>query len=132
AAELVVPDTTARRHLLDERTMRLRRAVHARLAEHRAHTAQLARAFGDPRLLIANAQQLLDDHVTRLTHLVTRRLAAQRETTTRLSSRLGAAHPSARIARETAQVAELAARVTELTRARLAAERAVVARAAGR
>jgi exodeoxyribonuclease VII large subunit len=32
AAELVVPDTAARRQYLDERTMRLKRAMHARLS----------------------------------------------------------------------------------------------------
>src|SRR5205085_10822622 len=71
AAELTVPDTAARRQYLDERTMRLKRAMHARLAEERATSAELARAFGDPRLLIASAQQRVDEHVARLGRVMT-------------------------------------------------------------
>ncbi len=132
AAELVVPDAAGRRHLLEERSMRLRRAMHARLAEERAGAAELARAFGDPRLLIASAQQRVDDHVARLGRIVTRRLAKERETSSRLAARMTASHPRERIARDRAKVAELSARFGELTRARLAADRALVARAAGR
>lgn len=132
AAELVVPDSAARRHLLEERSMRLRRAMHARLAEERAQAAELARAFGDPRLLIASAQQRVDDQVARLGRIMTRRLGKEREAAARLSARMGAAHPRERIARDRAKVAELSARFGELTRARLAADRALVARAAGR
>lgn len=132
AAELVVPDTAARRQYLEERTMRLRRAMHARLAEERAGAAELARAFGDPRLLIASAQQRVDEHVARLGRVMTRRLAKERDASIRVAARMSAAHPRERIARDRAKLAELSARFAELTRARIAADRALVGRAAGR
>lgn len=132
AAELVVPDTAARRSLLDERSMRMRRAMYAHLAEERARTAELVRAFGDPRLSIASAQQRVDEHVARLVRVMERRLARERETAGRLGARMSAAHPRERLARDRAKVAELTARFAELTRARLAGDRALLARAAGR
>lgn len=132
AAELVVPDNASRRQYLEERQRSLRRAMHARLADERANAAELARAFGDPRLLIASAQQRVDEHVARLGRVMTRRLAKDRETSARLSTRMSAAHPRERIARDRAKVAELSARFAELTRARLAADRALIGRAAGR
>ncbi|MBX3264460.1 MAG: exodeoxyribonuclease VII large subunit, partial [Labilithrix sp.] len=75
AAEMIVPDSAARRRLLEERTSRLRRAMHARVAEERVVTGRLARAFGDPRLLIASAQQRVDEHTMRLGRILARRLA---------------------------------------------------------
>ena len=132
AAELVVPDTAARRNLLEERTMRLRRAMQGRLAEERASAAELARAFGDPRLLIASAQQRVDDHVAKLARAMTRKIAKDRDGSSRLYARMAVAHPRERIARDRAKVAELSARFAELTRARLAADQATIARAAGR
>jgi exodeoxyribonuclease VII large subunit len=123
AAEMVVPDANGRRRLLEERDMRLRRAVHARIADERARTAKVASAFRDPRLLIASAQQRVDDHVVRMSRIVTRTLARDRETATRLGSRLGAAHPRARIARDTGQVLAYRTRLFEIVRARLTATR---------
>jgi exodeoxyribonuclease VII large subunit len=132
AAELVVPDANARRRLLEERALRLRRAMHARIAEDRVVAAKLARAFRDPRLLIASAQQRVDERVARLTRIVSRRIAHEREAAQRLAGRLGAAHPRERIARDGATLAELRARLVEATRARLAEERGELAEAAGR
>jgi exodeoxyribonuclease VII large subunit len=123
AAEMVVPDANARRRLLEERSLRLRRAVHARISEERARTAKVASAFRDPRLLIASAQQRVDDHVVRMSRIVTRNIAADREITTRLAARLGAAHPRERIARDKGVVLAYRTRLFELTRARLAAAR---------
>jgi exodeoxyribonuclease VII large subunit len=132
AAELVVPDTAARRQYLEERTLRLKRAMHGRLAEERAGAAELARAFGDPRLLIASAQQRVDEHVARLGRVMNKRLAKDRDASSRLAGKRSAAHPRERLARDRAKVAELSARFAELMRARLAADRSLVARAAGR
>lgn len=132
AAEMVVPDRLAQKRLLEERTMRLRRAMHARLAEDRAHSAKLAKAFGDPRLLIASAQQRIDDRVARLSRIMTRRLAGERDKVHRLSARLGAAHPRERIARDEAKLGDLRGRLFEVTRRRLSARRAELGQLGGR
>ena len=132
AAELVVPDATSRRRLLEERDMRLRRAMHARIVEERARTAKVASAFGDPRLLIASAQQRVDDHVVRMSRIVTRMVAQDRETANRLGARLGAAHPRERIARDKGQVLAFRTRLFEMVRARVIASRGEVSDARGR
>lgn len=119
AAELIVPDGTARRRLLDERTVRLRRAMLARIGEDRILTERLARAFGDPRLLIASAQQRIDEHTMRLGRIVPARLARERDSLSRLGARLTAAHPRERIERDRARVAQIAARLDAVARARL-------------
>jgi exodeoxyribonuclease VII large subunit len=132
AAELVVPDATGRRRLLEERAMRLRRAMHARLAEERARTAKVASAFGDPRLLIASAQQRVDDHVVRMSRIVSRTIARDRETANRLGARLGAAHPRERIARDKGEVLAHRTRLFEIVRARVLATRGEVEGMSGR
>jgi len=132
AAEMVVPDAVGARHLLDERTMRLRRAMTARIADERANTARLASAFGDPRLLIASAQQHVDDYVARLSRFASRRISRERETAAKLSARLSAAHPRERIARDAGKVHSLHSRLVEITRARLLHERKGLADASAR
>jgi exodeoxyribonuclease VII large subunit len=111
AAEMVVPDRAARRKLLEERTSRLHRAMRSRLSEDRLRTNELARAFGDPRLLIANAQQRIDEHLARLGRIMSKRFAKDREASAHLANRLGAAHPRARIARDQARLGEGATRL---------------------
>jgi exodeoxyribonuclease VII large subunit len=123
AAEMVVPDANARRRLLEERSMRLRRAMGARISEERARSTRLASAFRDPRLLIASAQQRVDEHTVQMSRLLTRMITRDRETTSRLAARLGAAHPRERIARDMGKVHALQARMIEITRARLLASR---------
>ncbi|MDF2692522.1 MAG: Exodeoxyribonuclease large subunit, partial [Labilithrix sp.] len=117
AAEMIVPDATARRRLLEERTGRLRRAMQARIAEDRVVAGRLAQAFGDPRLLIASAQQRIDEHMLRLGRVLTARLAREKEGAAHLGSRLAAAHPRERIARDRARASELAVRLASVTRA---------------
>lgn len=122
AAELVVPDGHARRRLLGERVLRLRRAIHARVQEDRVAHARLTSALEDPRLLIASAQQRLDDRIARLGRTMTRRLTHDRQLLAKASSRMAASHPRQAIARDRARVVELRARLVELARARLAAD----------
>jgi len=97
--------------------------MHVRITDERARTSRVASAFRDPRLLIASAQQSVDEHVARLSRIFARRFARDRETTTRLGSRLGAAHPRARIARDAGKIHALQARLGEIVRTRLALER---------
>jgi exodeoxyribonuclease VII large subunit len=124
AAEMVVPDSTSRRRLLEERGLRLRRAMHARIGEERARTAKLASAFRDPRLLIASSQQQVDEQVARMSRVLTRMLARDRQTATSLGARLGAAHPRERIARDKGHVLAMRARLFEIMRNRVSASRA--------
>lgn len=114
AAELVVPDETARRRLLAERTSRLERAVQHRIADERVLTGKLAHTLGDPRLLIAGAQQRVDEHVARLERLVGQKLARARETSQRHAASLAAAHPRERIARDQAQLVAMQTRLGSL------------------
>lgn len=114
AAEMVVPDSGARRRLLEERTLRLQRAVQAKIAEDRVMAGQLAQAFGDPRLLIAKAQQRVDEHRMRLTNLANRWFASKKEESGHLVSRLLAAHPRERIARDRARDTDLRTRLIHL------------------
>ena len=123
AAEMVVPDGSSRRRLLEERGLRLRRAIHARITSDRARTSAVASAFRDPRLLIASAQQSVDDHVARLARIFARRFARDGQTAARLGARLGAAHPRERIARDAGKVHALHARIGELAWGRLARAR---------
>jgi exodeoxyribonuclease VII large subunit len=111
AAEMIVPDQAGQRRLLDERTRRLERAIRAKIAEERAASERLLRAFGDPRLLIASAQQRIDDLTMRLGRVTLRRLANEKETTATLTAQLRAQHPQARIARDRATVATLVSRL---------------------
>jgi exodeoxyribonuclease VII large subunit len=116
AAEMLVPDGASRRRLLEERAGRMRRAMQARIAEDRVVAGRLTQAFGDPRLLIASAQQRVDEHVMRLGRILSKRLARERDSATRLGARLGAAHPRERIARDHARASEMASRLSAVAR----------------
>ncbi len=116
AAEMCVPDDAQRKRLLEERSVRLRRAMHARISEDRVALGRLARAFGDPRLLIASAQQRVDEHVMRLSRLALSRLRREQDEVSRLGARLGAAHPRERIARDRARASEMDARLLTAVR----------------
>jgi exodeoxyribonuclease VII large subunit len=58
-----------------------------------------------------------------MSRIVTRTIARDRETATRLGSRLGAAHPRARIERDMGRVLAFRTRLFEVVRARLTATR---------
>ena len=132
AAEMVVPDRTAQRRLLDERSLRLRRAMDARITTERARTSRLASKFGDPRVLIASAQQRIDENVAQLERILARRVSKDRATATGLQARLGAAHPRERIARDTGRVHALGTRLGALLRARVQEEGADLSDLGGR
>lgn len=128
AAEMLVPDDRARRRLLEEQTGRLRRAMQAKIAEDRVHAGKLAQAFGDPRLLIARAQQRIDEHVMRLGRLVPARVGREQDMLARLQARLGAAHPRERIARDRARTSEVSVQLIAAMRAELRDRREHAAR----
>ncbi|MBX3225783.1 MAG: exodeoxyribonuclease VII large subunit [Labilithrix sp.] len=116
AAEMIVPDLGARRKLLEERTRRLERAMRARLAEDRAENARLMRAFGDPRLLIASAQQRVDELTLHLGRLAQRRIANEKDAALALDARLRVQHPQLRIARDGMRLADLDGRLAAAAR----------------
>jgi exodeoxyribonuclease VII large subunit len=99
AAEMVVPDTRARRTLLAERAGRLVRAVRAE---------------------IAGQQQTTDDRTGRLARAMHRTLARGKESGHAVNVRLAALHPRAVISRERADVLRLEGRIAALARALVA------------
>ncbi len=120
AAELVVPDSAARRALLIQTRTRLVRGIRAVLADQRRQALVLERRVGDPRLAIASRQQKLDDCTSRLEASSRRLLSRRLENLARANGRLGALHPAARISREQAAIARLAARLAVAMRRTLA------------
>jgi exodeoxyribonuclease VII large subunit len=116
AAEMVVPDARARRTSLGHTRQRLVRGMGARLSAHRAGLDRASRRLRDPRLAIASFQQTLDDRTSRLDRSWRRMSGDARASVTQLERRLGVLHPSARIAREKAEMTELSARLAVTVR----------------
>jgi exodeoxyribonuclease VII large subunit len=110
AAEMVVPDARARAALLGERRARLSRAMRHVLVEMRARQTRMTARMGDPRLQIANRQQLLDERV----------------------ARLHAQHPRAVIARERVQIGRAEERMRAALDTHLARRAGAVHALAGR
>ena len=93
AAELVVPDSLALRAALAERRLRLHRALTTRLDRARLDLGRIDKRFGDPRLLLARAQQRLDDLQSRQSQAVRRRVRLLRSAVDVQARSLAAAHP---------------------------------------
>jgi exodeoxyribonuclease VII large subunit len=107
AAEMVVPDRTARRELLRRTRLHLSRAMRSRLGQDHITLARASRRLGDPRLVIAAHQQMLDDRAARLASSLRVQIARRRDTVSRARQRLAFLHPRAVVARERASVARL-------------------------
>jgi exodeoxyribonuclease VII large subunit len=107
AAEMVVPDRSARQELLHRTRMHLARAMRSRLTQDDVALARVARRLGDPRLAIAAHQQMLDDRMARLVTSTRTAIARQREAISRSKHRLAYLHPRAVVSRERAEVARL-------------------------
>jgi exodeoxyribonuclease VII large subunit len=120
AAELVVPDAGARRAMLAQTQVRLRRAMRARLDGARSRLGVAQRRLGDPRLAIASFQQSLDERLARLTAEGRRLLVTRRDAVGDARHRLALLHPSARIAREQAAIHRLDDRLRTTLRRALA------------
>jgi exodeoxyribonuclease VII large subunit len=120
AAEMAVPDARARRVSLTHTRQRLVRSMRTRLAEERGRLDRSSRRLSDPRLAIAGFQQTLDDRTARMQRSWRRAAEAARVTTTRLSRRLATLHPTARLAREKAEVTLLSSRLATTMRRGLA------------
>jgi exodeoxyribonuclease VII large subunit len=102
------------------------------VAGHRARLAGASRRLKDPRLAIASFQQTLDDRSARLERAWRQTSDATRATLVQLDRRLNPLHPSARIGREKAEVALLAARLAATVRRTMAGQDKELERLAGR
>lgn len=111
AAELVIPDASARRELLVRQTRHLLRAMQGRLLEERSRVERLRGQLSDPRFLIAERQQSLDELRSRLERATTRGLARRRALVVDAERRLSARHPRAVLAQARARLAPLEARL---------------------
>jgi exodeoxyribonuclease VII large subunit len=132
AAEMVVPDRTARAELLRRTKMHLMRAMRTRLAEDRVSLAHAAKRLGDPRLVIAAHQQSLDDREARLSVWARRAVGRRREALASAQQRLAYLHPKAVVARERAAMGRLTDRMTSVWHARMQERSAGVQRVTGR
>jgi exodeoxyribonuclease VII large subunit len=121
AAEMVVADAHAAQNTLAHTQRRLFVGITSRIAQDRAMLDRASRRLGDPRLALASLQMTLDDRTSRLEAVLRRRNAETRAVATRLERRLAVLHPSVRIAREKAEMAELSARMASTVRRAVAA-----------
>jgi len=111
AAELLVSDEQVKERELSERTIRLRRALAARLTEQRLLLARVHRKLGDPRVAVFEWVQHVDELSARL-HRSFRGAIHQRERDQgSLAGRLRAAHPQAVLLRARAQLLPLSVRL---------------------
>jgi exodeoxyribonuclease VII large subunit len=132
AAELCVPDRRARAALLEQKTQRLLRAVRARVTEDRVALGDLMRAIGDPRLVLAEAQQRLDERRGRLEDTLRTLVAKKRSRSHGLAERLAYVHPRAVIGRERTSLLRAEERIRAAGRKLAETRRAMLERQAGR
>jgi exodeoxyribonuclease VII large subunit len=107
AAEMVVPDRSARLELLRRTRLHLTRAMRAHMGENHVALGRAAQRLGDPRLAIAAYQQTLDDRIASLVGYTRSSFARRRDAISRTQHRLAYLHPRAVIARERADLAHL-------------------------
>lgn len=120
AAELVVPDSLALQSALAERRLRLQRALTTRLDRARLDLGRIEKRFGDPRLLLARAQQRLDDLQSRQALVIRRRLRGERAAVEQRSKALGAAHPRTVLGRYREQLLAQRTRIQRSVERRIA------------
>jgi exodeoxyribonuclease VII large subunit len=132
AAEMLVPDASARRAGLDHLRARMRRALRHRLESDRALLDRQRAALGSPVRMIDDHRQEVDDAFTRMQGQMARLVARRRAELTRLERGLATHHPSAVVARARASVGPLAVRVDAAMRRHLGALRERLANDAGR
>ena len=130
AAELVVPDTRARRDALARRRSALARAMHSRLELERARLSDLTRGLGDPRFLLIQRQQQLDELFARLRRRTERTLRSESSRLAQWERRLLARHPLTVLARARGELGPLRVRLHAAWSRGSAARRASLADAA--
>jgi exodeoxyribonuclease VII large subunit len=111
AAELVVPDSEARRVALRRCSAALERGMRARLFGLRAEVDRRRARLGDPRLVVAERQRDLDELAARLFRRTERALKRRTQHVAQLHSRLFANHPRSVIEKQRARLLPLGARL---------------------
>jgi exodeoxyribonuclease VII large subunit len=132
AAELVVPDMTARVESLVRLERALVRAIRARVSDDQHVLSRLRNQIHDPRFAIAERQQLIDDLTIRLERRVERGLARRKNVLDALAGRLSARHPRVVVARARVELGPLAARLASVARRSIAEGRGALGEAASR
>lgn len=132
AAELVVPDSLAQRAALAERQARLHRALSMRLDRSRLELGRVERRLGDPRLLLARAQQRKDELEARNVSALQRRLRSAREGLDGRARALAAAHPRTVLARSRDALAQQQGRLLRSMERRVAEQKRVFGNRIGR
>lgn len=123
AAEMLVPDTAARRSALEHLEARLGRAVGQKLDTARAELDRRRSALGSPARILAEPQQRIDDARARLERAMARILTDRRAALGRAERRLASRHPRAVLAGARAALGPLEVRLGAAARAELAAMR---------
>jgi exodeoxyribonuclease VII large subunit len=116
AAEMLVPDSSARTEVLRRTRLHLARAVSSRIDEDRVVAARLQGRLGDPRLALASHQQLLDDQFSRLSARARASLARRRDLLARSHRSLAMIHPREVLARQRGDSEHLRERLVTLWR----------------
>ncbi|HEX3774136.1 MAG TPA: exodeoxyribonuclease VII large subunit, partial [Polyangiaceae bacterium] len=132
AAELVVPETRARRATLNRTENALLRAFSARLLRYRSEVDRARSRLSDPRFTIAERQQELDELSLRLRKQLERTLASRRAQNELLTRRLYARHPRAVLANARVELGPLGVRLESAMRRRLSRHAASLSDAAVR
>ncbi|WP_235880208.1 exodeoxyribonuclease VII large subunit [Polyangium aurulentum] len=132
AAEMLVPDQSARRQALAHLGTRLSRAMRQAVAERQAELGRLEVALGSPEGLIAERQQQIDEAEARMRVLLERALTRRKGDLGRLERRLAARHPSAVIATARGALGPLEVRLGAAAKRRVEAGRSTLGRHAAR
>lgn len=127
AAELVVPDTSARLERLLALRLALARALRARLSALRNRLYRAEARLSDPRFTIAERQEELDELVLRLEKRFERVVGERRARLTGYERRLLARHPRVVIGRAKVESELLGVRLRAASRRLLSERRAELA-----
>jgi exodeoxyribonuclease VII large subunit len=119
AAELVVPDKTARNAALRRMQGGLERALVARLELERARLLHLRAKLRDPRFLVLERQQDVDELRDRLERRMERAVRVRRAALSASMHRLQARHPRAVLSRGRAELGPLRVRLEAALRRRV-------------
>jgi exodeoxyribonuclease VII large subunit len=123
AAELLVPDWQERARVLEHLGMRLRRAVHHRLATGRELLTRVRSRLGEPRTLVLEQAQHVDELVARLERAARKTLGARRARLETQKRKLESQHPRRVLAAARVRLGPLEPRLAAAMRARVEAAR---------
>jgi exodeoxyribonuclease VII large subunit len=132
AAELVVPDKSARGAALDRLQTALERALFAQLELERERLLHARAKLRDPRFLVMERQQDTDELRERLERRMERGLRARRAELSTSVHRLQSSHPRAVLSSSRAELVPLCVRLDAALRRRVARRKSDLSDAAAR